>query len=132
MQSADNGSEHRESANAVEQNARGETLGEVLGVATRCGTMKPAGKVEPSAHYRAYGKTHYEKHRILALRQIGDGGFHTNHERSKAHGAEKSVLILGFDALAEQRAQNAARYYGYCVDDGSCHRSKGSDIFCKL
>ena len=71
MQSTYNRSEHRQGADAVEQNARSETFGEILGIAFSGGACKSVGKPQPSAYERANGKANDKKHRILALRHIG-------------------------------------------------------------
>ena len=130
LQRADDGAEHRQRADAVEQYGGGKTVGEggvlgvgcwVLGVVPVHESMETAVDVEGSANDAADGNGYDEEYGVLAFGEVGDGGVEANGEAGKPEGVVEGGFVFLLDASVEQASYNGSHNDGGGVDNGSNH-----------
>lgn len=105
LQGRDHWSQHRQGADAVEEDGRTESVAESgFALAFRAlvdESLEAPVDVEPRAEDAANGQCHNEEHGVLALGQVGDGGVEADGERCQAKTCIEYLLIAILDAAIE-------------------------------
>ena len=124
-QGADDGSEHGERSDAVEQYGGGEPVGKTLAVAALRafvdGPFESSVDVDGRTDDAPYGECHDEEHGVLAFCEVADGGVEPDGEAGQSESVVECLLVLLLDAPVQQCPDDGACDDGGSVDNGSYH-----------
>ena len=125
LQRRNHRSQHRERADAVEQDRRAEPVAQtILALPLRALVDEPLEApvdVEPCADDASHGQRHDEEHGVLALGQVCDGGIQADGQRGQAQTRVEHLLVLLLHAPVQQRSDQGACDDGAGVNDSSNH-----------